>query len=529
MSSKNKTAEILLPLNFLLLAAFAEGAAVMSVELIAAKMLAPFFGQSLTVWSTIIAITLGGLTLGYFLGGLLSEKFPNQKALFNIFSLLAAFTAFLPFIATQTMIVCLDFGAKNGAMISCSIFLFPLMIGFGMISPMLIRLISKDISTSGKSAGMVYAVSTLGGIIFTFLVGFFLIPNFGLKVSSYWTALLLFIFPFFFFIKNKNLPQFAVIFVSVLFIFGLHKKTDIDFRKKTNSYIKISYRNDGLLGQLLVADDLKANSRSLFINNISQSFMLNQTQKSIWKYVHRIATYSSVKPARAKVLLAGMGGGLLVKELLALNFDLEVVELDKRMLDVASKYFGTEKKFNFIADDFRHFTKTANKKYDIVIVDISFGENQPSYIYTKESFSEIKNLLNPDGFFFIHFPGVLGDEKEKAVSSIGKTLEQSGLQTRLLNTNPRLQLPTELIFFSTLQSTDLSSFHYERLPESAKRFNFPLKETVYLQNINFENGIILTDDKPMMDFLHEKTVMTARKEGIEIVTKTLLKEGYTIF
>src|SRR3990167_2678589 len=52
-----------------------------------------------------------------------------------------------------------------------------------MLSPMLIQILSADTTTSGKTSGLIYAISTSGGILFTFLFGFFLIPHFGMKTA----------------------------------------------------------------------------------------------------------------------------------------------------------------------------------------------------------------------------------------------------------------------------------------------------------------------------------------------------------
>lgn len=190
--------------GFLLTASFVEGGAVMAVELISAKMIAPYYGQSLYVWATVIALTLGGLTTGYFLGGMISEKSPDQKTMFKIYLLSAILTGLMPIVGKLIMSATLGLGLKAGIVISCLFFLYPPLTCFGMISPMIIRLVSTDVQTVGKSAGTVYSISTLGGIIATFSMGFYLIPFQGLRFSSYLTAVLLAIFPIIFFIRNKK-------------------------------------------------------------------------------------------------------------------------------------------------------------------------------------------------------------------------------------------------------------------------------------------------------------------------------------
>ena len=189
---------------FILLASFVEGAAVMAVELISAKMIAPYYGQSLYVWATVIAVTLGGLTAGYFWGGNLSEKYPTQKMMFTIYLVSAIVTGLMPITGKIIMSATLGLGLKMGIIISTIVFVFPPLMCFGMISPMIIRLVSTDVNTVGRSAGTVYSISTLGGIIATFSMGFYLIPFQGLRFSAYATAIALAVFPIIFFVKNRK-------------------------------------------------------------------------------------------------------------------------------------------------------------------------------------------------------------------------------------------------------------------------------------------------------------------------------------
>src|ERR1039458_10759485 len=75
---------------------FLEGASVMAAELLGAKMLAPYFGTSLYVWSAVLAVTLGGLAMGYFAGGIFSEKKNTERNLYYILLASAIFLIAMP-------------------------------------------------------------------------------------------------------------------------------------------------------------------------------------------------------------------------------------------------------------------------------------------------------------------------------------------------------------------------------------------------------------------------------------------------
>jgi spermidine synthase len=513
--------------RYLLIVAFFEGGAVMAVELVGAKMIAPFYGNSLYVWTAVLATTLAGLAGGYFFGGYLSGKKNAERSLFIVLTISAIITALMPFTATKVMTATLGMGLKSGTVTSSLVFLFPPLFCFGMISPLIVRCLSTKIEMVGRAAGNVYAISTVGGIVFTFITGFYLIPGLGLKTSTYMMAALIAVFPAIYFLGRKRYGPPTILLLAFFMVNAFHGKALADKPSAERSYIRVMHRNDGVLGQIMVADDTLGASRSLFINNISQSFINVKTGESKWKYVHRVATYASMKPAGSKVLLAGMGGGLLAQKLSLLGYELDVVDLDERMEKVSAEYFARTAKMNVLTDDIRHYLHVARSKYDIIILDVSLGENQPSYVYTQEAFSSINRILKDDGLLFIHFPGILSGDAGLSVRSVGRTVESSGFTARLIDTKPDVSKPSELLFVAA--KGNIPSFANARVPETSLKYNFPLDEKAFIDTVSFSSGLLLSDDRPLMDILHKKTLSHFRQEGIDIITKTLLKEGYTIF
>jgi MFS family permease len=167
------------------LISFLEGATVMGAELLAAKMIAPYYGNSLYVWTSVLATTLLGLTLGYYIGGNLSTKYNVNKVLMSVLGISAALFALMPFISTSVMSATISMSLQMGSLISCLVFILPILICFGIVSPLIIRIVSQQLNEVGSKAGMVYTISTTGGIIMTFLMGFYMIPFLGLKISAF--------------------------------------------------------------------------------------------------------------------------------------------------------------------------------------------------------------------------------------------------------------------------------------------------------------------------------------------------------
>lgn len=184
---------------FIFLVAFIEGGAVMAVEITGAKLVGPFYGSSLYVWAAVLALTLGGLATGYFAGGWVSRHFPDRRALFSILLISALLVAPMPWIASWVMTATMGMEMRLGITISALVFLFPPLACFGMVSPLIIRLISTHRELIGKASGTVYAVSTLGGILVTFLVVFYAIPEIGMRETLLVTAACLAFFPLLYF------------------------------------------------------------------------------------------------------------------------------------------------------------------------------------------------------------------------------------------------------------------------------------------------------------------------------------------
>jgi hypothetical protein len=184
--------------GLLYLVSFFEGGALMAVELLGAKLIAPYYGTSLYVWAAVLACTLGGLALGYLLGGILSNKYKDAGALYFIVALSALFTFLLPLTGKFIMEATLGMSLKTGITLSAFIMLTPPVFLFGTVSPLIINLLSASVSRVGKAAGTVYAVSTVGGICATFLTGFYLAPFVGIKETSWLVAGTLAIWPLLF-------------------------------------------------------------------------------------------------------------------------------------------------------------------------------------------------------------------------------------------------------------------------------------------------------------------------------------------
>src|SRR4029077_13433869 len=167
-----------------------------------AKLVAPFYGGSLYVWTIVLAITVLGLTVGYYAGGRLSRKRPHQNKLFTVLGISALLVLVLPLTASLSIALTKDMALIPGICVTCVLLLLPPVLCFGIVGPMVVSLMSSQLETVGKTAGTVYFTPTLGGIAATFFFGLYFIPVAGLRICATITGLALAALPLIYLVKR---------------------------------------------------------------------------------------------------------------------------------------------------------------------------------------------------------------------------------------------------------------------------------------------------------------------------------------
>lgn len=447
--------------KYLFLLSFLEGGAVMACELIGAKMLAPFFGTSLYVWAAALGLTLGGLMTGYFTGGILSKKYQNQPALLYWIMIAAGFfTALMPYTSEWIMQSTLGWALQWGAVFSLLVFMFPPLVFMGMVSPVIINLLNTEVKGAGSSAGTVYAVSTLGGILTTFLFGFYIIPQMGINYPAVVTGLVLSILPVFSLLRLRVFLAAGAFIPFIAGLMGMNWKIDGGHQ---NELAKTLYHTEGVLGQVKVADlpletaDGAIPARALIVNNTLQTVMsLEDPHYDFWQYTKYIPIFAASYPKGSKLLLLGMGGGTLVNRLHDAGMELDVVEIDGRMGEIAVDYFGMAADQEVIIDDARHFLKTSKESYPVIIYDTFISESAPEHILTIEGLSDAKKRLTEDGVLLINFYGYLEGNRGAVTRCVYKTLQEAGFYVDLFTT-PGSEQDRNLLLIGSLQERDWSS------------------------------------------------------------------------
>jgi len=172
--------------------AFLLGFALMGFEMLGSRYLYPYYGGSIETWAALISTVLLALMIGYFIGGIVVDKFPSMSLLGIIISISSIYLAIIPKSANmliELLIKIYGDGPLSVLIASLSLLLLPLSL-LGAYSPFAIRLVLTEHSKSGRISGLIYAISTMGNILGTLITTFYLIPSIGTRSITYILAIL---------------------------------------------------------------------------------------------------------------------------------------------------------------------------------------------------------------------------------------------------------------------------------------------------------------------------------------------------
>lgn len=472
--------------NLLLAAAFTEGFFLLAYELFSAQLLHPLYGSSYFVWVAILAVTMLASAIGYFLGGFVTGRkasFLNKYVAFALI-VITLYSLSVHTINLNVFLKIAEVDLIYATLIQAMSLLFIPLVLITSFSPIIVKFYN-DIN-SGNKASKVFTLSTIGGIASVYLTAFVFLPMLDLILFIKLISLSILLISVTFYILSKWYKSLAIHFVLSFFIFMGFTVKQKDKLKGKNT--EILYRSHGIMGEIEIREEHNSR-RYISLNRTTQSAIKKSDFKSLWSYPYRVATYASLAPTNADVLVAGLGGGILVNDLIDLNFNVDCIEFDRRMVGVAKKYMGLKANVNIEIDDFRHYINYSPKKYDLIILDLSKGESLPINVYTVEAFAKMFDMLKPDGFILLHyFSDVYGTGKF-GLKSVMKTMQVSGGFVKLIKKHDKN--PEQIIIASNSPEI-LKSYNYKVPLNYITDYNFETTQ-IFDKTFNYNEGIILRD------------------------------------
>ena len=399
MSSTLRSRRVLLPLVFI------SGMASLGVEFGAARLLAPYFGTSLYVWGVLIGLILIYLSAGYVIGGRLADRHPHDEVLYQITAWAGLWIGVIPLVSYPILLISqqgfkeLSVGLVAGTLLAVVLLFAAPVVLLGCVSPFAIRLLLRDVETGGNTAGRVYALSTAGSILGTFLPVFWFIPSYGTRPTLEGFGLALVgisiagLWP-----RRRLYASFAVaVILAWIFLPSGIKPPQVGqlVYEKESAYHYIQVVQDGTKTELILNE-----GQAIHSIYDSQTMLTGGP----WDYM---LVADAFRPAQGlelapkDVAILGLAGGTAARQYTAAygtGVQITGVEIDPDILAVAHRYFHLdEANVHPVVADARYWLDTQAGHYDVVVMDAYRQPYIPFHLTTREFFSEVRDHLRPGG------------------------------------------------------------------------------------------------------------------------------------
>jgi hypothetical protein len=264
----------------------------------------------------------------------------------------------------------------------------------------------------------------------------------------------------------------------------------------------------------------------MFVNRMGQTWIDRDSGEPRWEYMRYLRTVASVLPEGSRALLLGLGGGVIARDLQALGLTVDSVELDERIPGIAARYFGLTPNGDVFVDDGRHFLRSTDRRYDLIVFDVFQAEIPPVHMLTVETFREVRELLNAGGLLVVNYSGFITGSVGRGSRSIYKTLLAAGYQVHLLPTGVAEDIRNNL-FIATLGGRD---FSHPRAPLVSDGRPRDLADVfANPSSVDVEQAVILTDNQPVLEKLNLEAALSWRAAYFKYFTKPFLDMGIPLF
>lgn len=375
----------------------------MILELVGARMMAPFFGTSTYVWTAMIGVILGALSFGYWYGGRLADRGASDKGLMIILAGAALVTALALIIQVRVLplVASLGLDVRISAVLSALTLFAPASALLGVVSPYVAKLKLSSLKTAGSSIGRLYAAGTIGSIAGTFLTGYWLIALLGNFMLGVIVVVLLVGISFV--AERRSLVLVrgigTIVILGVLYLVGMRMEPGI-IADTDSSYARYQVMEtqhlDGSRTRYLVMDNIGAQS----------GVVVGNEKKLIFEYTKGFKAIADTRPKSDSVLVVG-GGAYTFPSVMASErpkSSVDVIEIDPALDEIARDYFGYKPQPNLrlIHEDGRVFLNRNRTQYDQLYMDAYSSLTPPYQLTTVEAVERMKAALATDGVLVVN-------------------------------------------------------------------------------------------------------------------------------
>ena len=444
---------------------FFGGAAVMVFELVGSRLLAPYVGTSLYAWTSLIGVMLGSMGIGYTVGGIYADNVPTRSALARVLffaALAVAWAALLKDTGSQ-MVSSFPLPIELKSLLISLVLFTPASICMAMITPFAIKLTLLDLHRAGFESGVLYAISTAGSIVGTFLAGLLLIPFLGsFKTLLVIIGILLVMAAVLFGKKywDRKIRKGSLLLAFMILSAVAIDKTTTSFfvavKDTAYNHIQLFHFQDPVTGK-------QALGLSTDPSGVQAGLFTDGTDDLVFAYTKFYRLSELLVPDAQYALMIGGCAYTYPRDFLE-KFPLakmDVVEIDPGMTQVARTYFGLkdDPRLMIRHEDGRVFLNENKNVYDVVFMDaFNTNFNIPYQLTTLEAVEKMSSALNERGIVLANIISSVDGTRSKFLQAEYETYRQVFPYVSVFSVNNQPRDETQnLMLLASKKPIDFSS------------------------------------------------------------------------
>jgi spermidine synthase len=429
-----------------LVVVFLTGAALMALEIVGSRILAPHFGSSIFVWGSLIGAFLGSLAIGYEAGGRLADRHPSGAMLgFILLVASALVTATVPIAEpTQRWIVALAIGPRLGPLFAALLLFAPAGALMGTIAPLAVRLRARSLAGVGSTVGSLYATSTVGSIVGTIGAAFWLVPMSGSRavVLSIGAVTVLAALVSGVTVRDHRRKIVAagvaiLLTQAVMLERAPRQAWSPRFHVREggvafagNDHVRESF--DSQYHRITIIDAPAEHARWLMFDRFSQGGARLEGDtvaigRPVLTYQAAVDLFLRYQEHARSVLVVGLGAGYapVRARMLWPEARVEVVEIDPGVVDVARRWFALDRSSAEVhVADARAWLAASDAKFDLVFLDAFHAESIPFHLATREFLRIVEQHLAPGGVLVANIIGAVDGRSSSLFRSMYRTFAE---------------------------------------------------------------------------------------------------------
>jgi predicted membrane-bound spermidine synthase len=512
----------------LFLAAFAAGFEITGIEIALGRLLAPHFGNSLTVWAAIIASVIGALSVGYPLGGWLADRRPGP--ILPLMALLGGgiFGAGLGIAVPHWLRVALAGVAFTGVefwgRLSLALLLFSLpCILLATVPPSVLRMTLRNRTTTGRDAGTLYALGSIGSVLGILLPALWWIPLLGLHV----TFLLLgaaAVLPAALGLLSRSAGARKKTSAIALSLFAALIAVPEAVRDPEDAGTQVLYDRDSGLQRIRVTASDQGQHRIRWLQ-LNEGWSVHSWLREpdyvtgdIWDWMALSALIPQPRDGQTDVLVVGLAGGtvsnLITRVLGPAIGDVVItgIELDPEVVSVADLHFDLDRShLTTVVADGRIWLRGSTARFDLIILDAYHQPSIPAHMATVEFFENVRSHLSADGLALLNVYAPV--EESRILSGISATWSSAFPQAQWLRGPTANGMASHLLLGGPAVPIDPARISLAQIPASI-RAGWRLYQRV--QDLSIAPGVQpWTDDRAPIELLTDRAYRSHRPANAE--------------